>query len=219
MESNKFFLWLGRITSILVFVGVLVVVGILLSSLNWNTRFDVEPSPQDQADERWYWAIEERLHTDNIQVLRLENRHEKELFYTNGNSSQRSKNLLFVGSDAAQTRLLFKTNKQEFGYDVLTFTDESKNEIPYLIYYQVIKADTNQDGELSHYDSVMLAVSNLDGTGYTELMPKNGEILKIYRHLQEQCLYMIQKNDVQLTKTCFDLSNFSKKKEFSFKLE
>lgn len=217
METNKFFLWLGRITSILVFLGVLVVVGILLSSVNWNAGRYTERTVKD--DERWYWGVEEKLHTDNVQVLRLENRHEKALFYTNGNSSHRSKNLLFVGSDAAQTRLLFKTNKQEFGYDVLTFTDETKNEIPYLIYYQVIKADTNQDGELSHYDSVMLAVSNLDGTRYTELMPKNGEILKIYRHPQEQCLYIIQKDDVQLTKTCFDLQSFSKKKEFSFKLE
>lgn len=217
METNKIFIWLGRITSILVFLGVLLVIGILLSSVNWNTKHYIEQPLQN--DELWYWEIEEKLHTDNMQVLTLKNRHEKALFYSNGNSSHRSKNLLFIGTDAAQSRLLFKNHQQQFGYDVLMFTDESKNEIPYLIYYEVIKADTNQDGELSHYDSVMLAVSNIDGTRYTELMPRMGQILKIYRHVQEQCLYIIQKDDVQLTKTCFDLQTFSKKKEFSFKLE
>lgn len=216
METNKIFIWMARITSVLGLLVVLIILGVMLFSWDWRMPKSAQQKPQH--GEQWYLDIEQELHTENKQILALKSKDEKS-FYSRYGSAHYAKNLLFVGSDATQTYWLFKSHQQQFTYDVLKLTDENKNEMPYLIYYEVIKADTNQDGELSYYDSVMLAVSNLDGTDYTELMPKNGEILKIYRHPQEQCLYIIQKDDVQLTKTCFDLQNFSKKKEFSIKLE
>lgn len=215
MEKNKIFIWMARITSVLGLLVILIILGVMLFS--WEWRMPKSAQHKTQNDE-WHLEIEQELHTENKQILALKSKDEKS-FYSRYGSAHYAKNLLFVGTEAAQTYWLFKTHQQQFTYDVLKFTDESKNEIPYLIYYEVIKADTNQDGELSYYDRVMLAVSNIDGTHYTELMPRMGQILKIYRHVQEQCLYIIQKNDVQLTKTCFDLQNFSKKKEFSFKLE
>lgn len=216
MDINRMFVWITRITSILGLLIVLIIVGSVLFTWDWRS---VKPPHQALKNhEEWYWDIEQELHTDNIQVLVLKSKSENS-FYSRYKSSQHAKNLLFVGADEKQTHWLFKNHQQEFGYDVLKFTDEAKNEIPYLIYYEVIKADINQDGELSDSDSVMVAISNIDGTNYTELMPKTGEILKVYRHAQEQCLYIIQKVDTHLMKTCFDLHSFSKKKEFTFKLE
>jgi hypothetical protein len=84
-----------------------------------------------------------------------------------------ARNLLFIDVRSGQRRWLLP-NDQYLIVDFASFPRpfESGSGVPpaKAVIYNVIKSDSNADGRVGPDDLVTVAISNVDGTGYTELI-------------------------------------------------
>jgi len=96
-----------------------------------------------------------------------------------GEGSGQVRNLVFLNADTLTSQKLFETNNS-FVMDVMEFPSQthssnsenlSEDVLPVEWFvYEVIHVDTNLDGALDRTDGSIIAVSNADGSGYTELI-------------------------------------------------
>jgi hypothetical protein len=73
------------------------------------------------------------------------------------------------------------------------------------IWYSVVKADTNDDKRLSESDRKTIAVSDISGANYTEVIPKVDRLLNTFQ-LNETNVLMIYETDGKSFVTELDLS-------------
>ena len=111
------------------------------------------------------------------------------------------RNLVFLNSDTLLSHALFENN-HSYIMNMVSFPEQpsqpvSPDEEPEIVpirwfVYEIAHQDTNQDGELNREDSRVIAVSDVDGSRYKELltnvndiynltMLENGQLLVIYR--------------------------------------
>lgn len=78
--------------------------------------------------------------------------------------------MFFVGPEM-ESHWLFETNKYHISKvdQLKKEADNCKNMETVSIYYEVIKSDTNQDGELNSEDDVTISLTSPDGLNYLEL--------------------------------------------------
>jgi hypothetical protein len=177
MEQNRFFIWTSRVTSILFLLLVVIAIGFMLygilESNKWGQKNTVEVIGEQSQDEK-------------IENLRLGNINKvcgKDIQYVKLNSSRKSKGfssggygvatrniVFFVGPDM-ESHWLFETNKYHISKveQLNKEADDCKKKEAVSIYYEVIKSDTNQDGELNSEDDVTISVTLPDGLNYVEL--------------------------------------------------
>jgi hypothetical protein len=94
-------------------------------------------------------------------------------------TSPRSRNVVFLDPETGTFRRLLPTNDWLI-LDRQAFPEPSrKSEDPTMttrFLYQIVKADTDRDDELSEADLITVAISDADGDHYAELLTDVGEV-------------------------------------------
>jgi hypothetical protein len=112
------------------------------------------------------------------------------------------RNLVFLDSETLSSHRLFETNtrvildtfqypKAEVETDEYNSPPPPDNTITRWLVYHLVKEDSNEDGEQNYKDLCTLAVSDINGGGYTELLPeidsfsgmtmlKEGQLVVVY---------------------------------------
>ncbi len=103
-------------------------------------------------------------------------------------------NYVFFDMDSEQFHVLLPTNEylvlSKIGLPLETGTTPLKSWL-----YYVIKADTDQDKQLSSQDKFTLSISDLDGQNYTELIPNVDEALGQFMKSETVLLFFYRQND------------------------
>jgi hypothetical protein len=177
MEQSKFFLWTSRVTSILFLLLIAIVIGFtiygIFESKKWGGRNTVEVVGEQLDDE-----VIEDLRLSNItkvcgkdvQYVKLDSTNSSKGFSSGGYGSLTRNVVFFVGTDM-DSHWLFDTNKYLINEidQLKKKADDCKDRETVSIYYEVIKSDTNKDGDLNSEDDVTISLTSPDGKNYIEL--------------------------------------------------
>jgi hypothetical protein len=104
-------------------------------------------------------------------------------------------NYIFFDMDSEQFRTLLPTND----YTVLNksgipYADSATNPVKWWL-YSVIKSDTNKDKMISEKDKFALAMSDVDGQNYVELIPDIDQALGQFMKSDTLIFYFYKQND------------------------
>ena len=106
-------------------------------------------------------------------------------------------NYVFYDMQSEQFHALLPSNEyaiiNKIGMPICCDNSE-KNPVKWWLYY-VVKADTNQDKLLSANDKFTLAVSDVGGNGYIELIPDVDESLGQFMKSDTLLLFFYRQND------------------------
>jgi hypothetical protein len=104
-------------------------------------------------------------------------------------------NYVFFDMDSEQFRTLLPSNDYIIPNKTgLPFSDNAAKPIKWWL-YSVIKADTNQDKKLNEQDKFTLAMSDVDGQNYVELIPDIDQTLGQFMKFDTLVFYFYKQND------------------------
>jgi len=187
MEQNKFYIWVSRVTSILFLLLILIGIGFtifgIFESRKWGERNAVEvigEQPDDEVIEDLRLSNITRVCGKDIQYVKLNSSTSSKGFSSSGYGSITRNIVFFVGPDM-DSHWLFNTNKYLISeIDQLEKTaDDCKDKETVSIYYEIIKSDTNKDGDLNTEDDFTISLTSPDGKNYVEL---ESEITSVIDH-------------------------------------
>jgi hypothetical protein len=184
METNRIFLWISRINSVLFLLLLLLGIGLALigvvESIDWHDDRAVEVVKSDKKPER-----QEHLRLGSLNKVCGHDVKYVELqtegggkFASSGGGGQ-TRNAIFFTGDSNSAHWLFDTNQ---------YLIENINTMPYnyggceddkvsVIYYDVVMQDSNHDGKLSNDDAHTIAISSPSGRNYRELITGATKVL------------------------------------------
>jgi hypothetical protein len=118
------------------------------------------------------------------------------------NPSKEAKNILFVNSKDNSSSWLFKGNHQlilEFStlsvrHGYMPFPMSKKRDEKAL-YYKVVNHDSNGDGKITRLDSATLAVSDMMGRNYKELVKDVSRVVSA-KEVDDSLIFVYQKAGV-----------------------
>jgi hypothetical protein len=118
------------------------------------------------------------------------------------NPSKEAKNILFVNSKNNSSSWLFKGNNQlilEFStlsarQRYISFPMSQKKDEKAL-YYKVVNHDSNGDGKINRLDSATLAVSDMFGQNYKELVKDVSHVV-LAKEVNDNLIFVYQKAGV-----------------------
>ncbi|HEY0720084.1 MAG TPA: hypothetical protein VGE50_02405 [Gammaproteobacteria bacterium] len=178
MESNRFFVVIQRINSVL-FLLLLLGGALLMLVAAWQSShsrwqrdaIQVAPEQAEQKPIEFVIGDVARVRGFDVRYVELNAREEHSgLKYSSG-SSTTTRNLLFLLGKEMTPHWLFETHQQLIhSYQPLYVEDDEEDKKPAVaFYYDVLKADTNGDGEITDEDQHTIALSRTDGSGYQEI--------------------------------------------------
>lgn len=184
METNRTFLWITRINSVLFLLLLLLGVGIavisVIKAIGWNDTRAVEVVKEEQQAEP-----QENLRLGNINrvcghdVKYVELQTESGGKFASSGRGSRTRNVIFFSGESNRAHWLFDTNQ---------YLINNLRPIPYrysdcddkktrVIYYDVVTKDSNHDGLLSGDDAHIIAISDPNGRNYLELITDATKVL------------------------------------------
>lgn len=174
MESNRFFVVIQRINSLL-FLLVLLGALALLSYVSWESsqrraRNAIQLAPEQAArtPTEFLAGRMESVRGLDVHYVAVEAR-EGGRGISKGYSTT-TRNLLFLRGAVLTPQWLFETHQQLIQrHQPLFDASDEGNGPTRAFYYEVIKADSNGDGRLDGDDLRTLALSRADGSGYREI--------------------------------------------------
>lgn len=116
----------------------------------------------------------------NTQMIRLTTEGKSEKFSSGGNDNQ-IRNILFLTGKEKEARWLFADHKRLI-LNVSQLRDERRDLIESptkALYFEFVEVDNNNDGKLTASDSINIALTQPDGTGFLEIL-KN--INRVHSH-------------------------------------
>lgn len=177
---EKFFTFINRFNSLLIFGGLLVLAAIFL----WALGSSFERDKRDVVTRAGAPASKETLDyrlvefTDipgaNAQMLKLTASKAKAgIAYSNYESDTR--NILFLSGDEKAARWLFPNqhNVIHTAAQLTTAADEERpgrNKITQALYFVYADRDTNGDGEITQRDRSKIGLSKANGEGFTTVL-------------------------------------------------
>lgn len=177
MEQNKFFIWTSRVTSILFLLFIVIVIGFtiygIFESKKWSGRNTVKVTGEQKDDE----VIDDlrlgnitKVCGKDIQYVALSSSNSSKGFSSGGYGLLTRNIVFFVGNDM-DSYWLFTTNKYLINKidQLKKNADNCKERETVSIYYEVIKSDTNKDGNLNTEDDITISLTSPDGKNYLEL--------------------------------------------------
>ncbi len=179
MENSKFFRVVWKFNGIVIALSGVLAVALLCIGLyevvkditRKRPTGDVVNIEQNQeVDINWYLGNINRITGHNIGVIPLtsDQKYSQDYYSKTANSER---NYLFLNFDDDSQYWLFDHNN----YLVMSFyklrTDmyDDKEHVQALA-YELVKKDTNSDKRLTASDLITLAITNPDGSGYTEVL-------------------------------------------------
>lgn len=218
-ETNKFFLWAGRLTTIVVLLAILGVgasiIYFSMMSDNWRERREVKAAVDNNKVPLLMGQLEE-VKGSGVQIVDLYSLINNGL-PSSGYKDQHIRNILFVGQDMKSSHWLFPTNNYWLSYQKLSFENESGEQCCKVaaLYYQVVKADTDGNGQLDDGDRVTVSLSKPDGTGYLEVLKNVKKVIDNSLTEDGQCIAVLHQQEQKILYSCFDPQTFAKKSEFT----
>ncbi len=182
IKPRQFFRILWQINAVFIFLGGLGVLiglgGIFGEILRPATVSNVSTiDPVVPTKTVFFLGSFTRFKNTPQYIAPLEFTQEYQLDISRNKESIGTSNYLFFNVASQTSRWLLPENKYVLtSLTPLTVLDQA-DEAPRWIQYVVIKADTNKNGQLESNDQLTLALSNLNGTNYQELIPKIDRLL------------------------------------------
>jgi hypothetical protein len=126
-------------------------------------------------------------------------------YYSKGTSSPTNYLILNV-KDKSALRLTPKNNNLFIQMKKVGQNDKDGKLVKtFGIWYAVVKADTDGDKRLTHEDRQTIAISDISGANYTEVIPKVDRLLKTFQISQTNVLTVYESEDKNFA-TELDLS-------------
>jgi hypothetical protein len=221
-ETNRFFIIINRINSVLLLVAVLLATGAIITAMfttsQWQKNRTIEV--QDNAGQRGSEKVKlrlgyiEQISGTSLQFVRLETEPEG-VKLSSGGYPTVTRNVMFLTKKLKQARWLFPQNH----YCIKTIAqlqekeDYEKNNATRAMYYEVIKADSNGDGKLGEDDDAVVALSRVDGSGYVEVASNLHRIIGHKTINQGTEVAVLGEKDGKVLYITYSLRNFSKTSE------
>jgi hypothetical protein len=218
-EKNKFFLWLGRIATVVFLLSILAVVGFLsfifYSDSRASDEVKVDAAVDDKTKDSLKMGALEGVDGTSIQFVRLstEKSSASGSPYTYGDNYR---NILFVDSKTKTSRWLFDNNNYFVDLDIVEGKREDNRccHKPLFMFYKVIKQDADADREITKKHRQIAALSYLDGSSYQEIINDADRIISGKLVKDETCFAVLYLRAEKLNYACFDPQTFAKRVEF-----
>ncbi len=179
METNRFFTAIQRINSVLFLLLLLGAMALMLfaawesSHSRWRREDAIQVAPEQAERKHMEFVIGDvaKVRGLDIRYVELNAREESESLKYSSGSSTTTRNLLFLQGKEMTPQWLFETHLQILHcYKPLYEEEDDEDNKPAVaFYYDVIKSDTNNDGEITDEDLHSIALSHPDGSGYQEI--------------------------------------------------
>lgn len=226
IEQNRFFLWIYRLCALfglVAFVGIAFVVlhGVVFvpQSRMPGTIAVSDPARPD--------APALRLRTGEIKDIAGTGQRVLPLFVVPGSvgrgslrfsdydRSARTRDLLFIVRGQPQARRLFgKAGMPIAEWRPLCRCQDGKTESNAVaVYLEVVKRDTDGDGDRGDGDRVVPALVRVDGTGYTELGGDVDRIIEATLSADDKVLELLVENDQSLWYREYGIDDFALRSE------
>ncbi len=223
MKSDRFFKWIWNFNGLVLFIGIIIFT-IFIAYQFTSTFFKDEKVEQptlnlaedNQNNEKWSLGYPQYVGNTDFYYIPLESekltveKKSRDIQYFNGSgyTPTRSKNVILINSKTNESNWLFKSIDQL----ILEIKPLIKGEfnvkgIAQGISYVVINNDTNQDGKLSKTDKRTFALSNIDGSGYTEIISGYSRIVKSDLNTEGN-LFVVFINNNEVHSMVVDMNTF-----------
>lgn len=185
MENNRFFLWIVRINSLLflllLLAGLVMVAISLFESSSRSERRGVEvvKEPGKPVEkERFTLSGINNICGHDAKYVKLQTERSSKGF-SSGYSGGKTRNLIFFTGSKREAHWLFEKNQYLIQNVSVIPADYSGCEEAQaaIIYYDLVKQDSDGDGVLSGDDSHTLAITDPYGRGYRELVTGAEKVL------------------------------------------
>jgi len=176
VEQNRFFIWISRITSILFLLLIAIAIGFtvygIFQSKNRTQVNTVEVvSESDEAGE--YLKLSNIVEVCGVdsRYVKLNSSKTSRGFISKGGYGVLTRNIVFFVGVEMESHWLFDNDKYLINEIAQLSTKSYKCEDKKVvsIYYEIIKSDTNNDGDLNSEDNTTIAITSPDGQNYIEL--------------------------------------------------
>jgi hypothetical protein len=152
--------------------------GYLCGSILWNSpsaqvaRGSPEAPPKETIHLRGFRQIRGTIYLAAEVVKDVERASGVSGYFSSSSSDGRVRNLVFLDSETLLSHKLFQSNA---GVILSTSqypraSDSEDLQAVEWIVYQIVRQDSNQDGVLNNEDKRIIAVSDVDGRAYVELL-------------------------------------------------
>ncbi|TAA47827.1 hypothetical protein [Corallincola spongiicola] len=230
MEDSNFFKWIWRFNGIMIslagvavilatFVGVIIVAFELTQDRTVHNvvhvEEQIESDDSEKIEESWKFGHMSVISDSHYAVVPLNSvQGRNSASYSKSLSSTR--NYLFMDTTSNRKQWLLPHN------DYLLLNRESLSHSAALdtpvavtvsaLMYEVIKQDSNKDEQLSRADMQTIALSNIDGSNYTEVLSNIDIVLGSTVTADNQLFIVYQRQNVGYSAT-IDLTHFKVKNE------
>lgn len=180
MEENRFFKFVWRFNGIIfMFAGVLTigVLGYASYKMYRDTTRErnvgniVNVAENKHIDEKWQLGRMEKIDGTPYAMIPLySDQNYAQSYYSK--SAQSTRNILFINMGNNQKRWLLDTNDWLIiSSDILPEREyNEKDKLAKVILYSIVKKDTNDDKRLTSEDKSIIALSQLSGENYKEVL-------------------------------------------------
>ncbi len=177
MEKNRFFIWTTRVNSVLFLLLLMLLIGFVIygifESKKWGQRNTVEVIDEKFVDDKiedLRLSMITKVCGKDVQYVKLISAPKSKGF-SSGGYGDITRNLVFFVGDEMNSHWLFDTNKYLINQIVQLRKkgDDCKAKETMSIYYEVVKNDTNGNGDLDDNDAITIALTSPDGLNYTEI--------------------------------------------------
>jgi hypothetical protein len=108
-------------------------------------------------------------------------------------------NYLFLNNRTGESKWLLQTTNQLFISDIVISEELKKSndgsEKAVGIMFSVVEIDTNKDGRLSEKDTIAIASSSIDGTGYKKLIENIDRLYAFKQIADDKIIILYQRNN------------------------
>ena len=212
MESNRFFLYLNRINSLLLMLlFITLIAGSLFSIISSLRLFNpYEPdgisfdttNPDTQQQLSFELSDLESVYGQNTHILFA--RYQKNpivLGSIDYNLNYTNKNILFINDDEKEPQWLFEGNQQSI-IEYQQLTSNNPDYLTHFFYYIIADKDTNNDNEINNKDKLSVAISRYDGKNYQLLADNITHIYSFsFDEKKKQLRLLLKTNQQRLYQT------------------
>lgn len=179
MTEPRIFNVIWRINAILILIAGLCIVALLGYAVyerykeRWHRESTVNVASGVQIDARWRLGSFERIAETDYLITPVYSDQSYSGRLAASKEATAVRNYLFVNAADKSSRWLIPTNDYLFLNETkLYFPNDERADETSVKWreYEVVKSDTNHDGQLTYNDRRTAAVSDMIGTGYAEVI-------------------------------------------------
>lgn len=181
MKLNKVFRWIWRFNALMFLVCGLIFVSVAAVALYPAVKDFLHRKPLYRAsdmvnieentkiDSEWKLGGFSQISNTSFMMSPVHSKQEYDYGYS-GKEASATRNYFFLNSDDKTTRWLVPTNKFLFVNDGEIKETRDNNSKVLAIRYKLVKDDTNNDNRLTSTDKQTFAISDVNGSNFTEMV-------------------------------------------------